>query len=96
MSEPSIFEVVDRLAHGFKSLGLEVPDCVLLKSHDEGMQLISMLHHQRLFYTAGDPRFGKPIEHPDGSCWMQAEIYGIKIRWPAMKMSLPKGRYVWT
>ena len=89
-------QAVTRIVHEFRVAGLEVPDCILLKSHDEGMRLLAQLQkNPYLVYRAGDSAFGKPIEHPDGTCWMQVEVYGVKIRWPAMKMMVPKGGDVW-
>lgn len=93
-----IFEVIAKMAHDFKSAGLEPPECVVLKSHDEGVRLMSALHQRRFMtFQAGDPRSaGRPIEHPDGSCFMECEIYGIKVRWPAVKFALKNGGYVWS
>ena len=37
----------------------------------------------------------KPVEHPDGSMWMQAEFAGMKIHWPANRYATQAGGYVW-
>jgi hypothetical protein len=88
-------EAVGRCVNTFKAAGFEPPDCIVLKSHEQGIRLLSQL--RGISYIAGDPRLGgKVIEHPDGSCWMQAEVYGVKVRWPAVKMALPNGGYIWT
>lgn len=90
-------EAVGRCVHTFKAAGFDAPDCIILKSHEQGIRMLCELRDQKqMIYHAGDPRMGKIIEHPDGSCWMEAEVYGVKIRWPAVKMALQKGGYVWT
>jgi aminoglycoside/choline kinase family phosphotransferase len=90
-------EAVGRCVHTFKAAGFAAPDCILLKDHEQGIRMLSELRNMEMMtYRAGDPRMGKVIEHPDGTCWMQAEVYGVKIRWPAVKMALPEGGYVWT
>jgi hypothetical protein len=90
-------EAVGRCVHTFKAAGFEPPDCILLKNHEQGIRMLTQLREMpTMVYRAGDPRMGKVIEHPDGSCWMQVEVYGVKIRWPAVKMALPKGGYIWT
>lgn len=47
----------------------------------------------QLYFRPGE--YGKPIEHPDGSVWMEVEVYGLKIRWPALKYALQSGGYKW-
>ncbi len=80
---------------GFRSAGLDVPEVIILKDHDQGMRLISKVHQHNLYAKAGDSMWGKPIEQPDGSVYMEIELMGMKIRWPAMKMALQKGGYSW-
>lgn len=91
-----LIDVLARIAHDFRSLGLEAPDAILLKDHEQGMRLLHALHQmEHIIAPMGSERGGKVIEHPDGSVWMQAEVYGMKVRWPAMRMAKPGGGYVW-
>ena len=45
--------------------------------------------------TLGDPKLGRPVDMPDGSVWMEITIYGLKIRWPALRYPVPQGGYTW-
>lgn len=91
-----IIDALMRISHEFKSLDMEVPEAILLKNHDQGMRLLGALHQMSYMMIPFDSeRGGKAIEHPDGSVWMQAEVYGMKVRWPAKKLARPDGGYVW-
>ncbi len=91
-----ILDAIAGIGVGFRSADLDVPEVIILKSHDQGMRFISMIHQRYLYAKAGDPMLGKPIEQPDGSVYMEIELMGMKIRWPAMKMAMQKGGYSWT
>lgn len=92
-----IVDALMRISHEFQMLGLKVPEAILLKDHEQGIRLLGQLHQMHfMVIPAGSERAGKVIEHPDGSVWMQAEVYGMKIKWPAMKLAQPEGGYVWT
>jgi hypothetical protein len=85
-----------RISHEFRSLNLEPPSAIILADHEQGMRLLGLLHQMKyMVLTVGTERLGKPIEHPDGSVYMQIEIYGMKVQWPALKMALPDGGYAW-
>jgi hypothetical protein len=91
-----IIDALTRISAEFRSLNLDVPDAILLKTHDQGMQALCQLHRRTsLIVPMGSDRGGKVIEHPDGSAWMEVEIYGIKVRWPAVKLAKQTGGFVW-
>ncbi len=89
-----IFEVLATIRNEFLRLGFQPPAAIILQSHDEGMRLLTNIAQMNLVI---DPvgKYGKPVEHPDGSTWMEIEVMGIKIRWPAKRFAQPGGGYVW-
>ena len=91
--DTDILEAFITIRRAFQGCNLEVPEAVILKSHEEGMRLLASIHQNNLHFTPG--KIGKPIEHPDGSVWMEMEVVGIKVRWLAMKFANPDGGYVW-
>ena len=92
-----ILDAIMRVSHAFRSCGLNSPAAIILATHEDGMRLVMSLHDMRqtMTWDAASDRMGKVIEHPDGSTWKEVEVYGMKIHYPAVKMALPKGGYVW-
>lgn len=91
-----IIDGLAKLRHEFLALNIKPPAAVLLEDHDEGMKVLHQVHQMNhLVIPLGSERGGKVIEHPDGSVWMEIELFGMKIRWPAMKLAKPEGGYVW-
>lgn len=92
-----IIDALAQVSRCFQSADLKPPAAILLADHDEGMRLLHMLHQMPyIVIPMGSDRGGKVIEHPDGSVWMEVEVYGIKVRWPAMRFAKPEGGYVWS
>lgn len=93
-------DILDALAHiriRFLSAGLKPPAAILLKDHEQGMRLLHAFHQLDTLTVPFDSnRGGKPIEHPDGSVWMEVEFYGMKVRWPANRLAKPDGGFVYT
>ncbi len=86
--------VIREMLHGFAAQGFEAPEALILKSHKDGMWLLrSILKTKHFRYVPGG--YGKPVEHPDGSVWMEIEVQGLKVRWPALKYAQESGGYVW-
>lgn len=68
--------------HGFKP-----PTVIHLASHEEGVKLLAAVSQQDLLiYAPGT--IGRPVETPGGAVWMEVEIFGMKIRWPANRYAL--------
>ena len=85
-----IVDAIARFRVAFLRENMKPPTTILLESHDEGMRLVHHLRQMdKFFYVIGDPDLGKPIEMADGSVYMQVEIMGMKVRWPANKYALP-------
>jgi hypothetical protein len=92
-----IVDAIARIGVEFRRLDLDVPQAIILKDHDQGVRLLCQLHQRNnLMIPFGSGLGGKPIEHPDGSVWMEVEVYGIRVRWPAVKFAKREGGYVWT
>jgi hypothetical protein len=95
-----VVDAIARIGVEFARLDLAVPAAILLKDHDQGTRLLAQLNRRfELTVSAGSDRrgwpVGWPVEHPDGSVWMEVEVFGIKVRWPAMKLAKREGGYVW-
>lgn len=91
-----IVDALMRIQREFRLLGMEPPSAILLKTHDQGMQLLSRLHQvMPLVVPLGSGRGGKVVEHPDGSVWMEVEIYGMRVLWPAARLAKHDGGFVW-
>ncbi len=89
-----IFDAIAEFRVAFASLDLNPPDVILLKSPEDGMRVLSELRQEHLMtFAAGS--VGQPVEHPDGSVWIEIEVYGMKIRWPAKKYATHDGGFKW-
>ena len=93
-------DIIDALAQiriAFKKAMLEPPTTLLLASHDEGMRFLSAIRQTNVWvYQIGDPNLSKPIEMADGSVWMEAQVMGFIIRWPANLIATQDGTWRWT
>jgi hypothetical protein len=85
-----IFDALYRLSAAFQQEGFDRPEAILLPTNEQGMRFISWLHHHH-----GDvihpPR---PWSDDDDKVWMEVELFGLKIRWPAREYIYPDGRVV--
>jgi hypothetical protein len=93
-----IMEALYDVRVAFKKCGLEVPEAIVLKTHEEGMRLLHQIRDKAGGWVY-DPQTGvagKPVEHPDGSMYMHMEVMGMNIRWPANRIAMQNGGYLWT
>ena len=89
-----IEDVIYSMAQGFAALQFDVPASINLKSHDDGMRLLSMMIGKNQWSAAlGSGRLGNPVHMADGSVYMEMELMGIKIRWPANRYATPSGDF---
>lgn len=89
-------DIIDAFAlvrHAFRAANLQPPTAIHLASHDEGMRFLRAVAQKNLMLRPGDPLMGKPIEMADGSVFMEAEVLGMKVRWPANKWAMPDGTW---
>lgn len=87
-----ILPIIDQFVIGLRAHRVDV-SAINLASHQDGMKLVAEVHHTNLVYEPG--KYGNPIEQPDGSVWMEMMIFGLKIRWPAMKYPQQGGGFTW-
>ena len=91
-----IFEVLFDTRAAFIAAGFESPAVITLATHDDGMKLLMTIQQRhQLIITSTSQQYGIPIEGPDGTVWMEIELMGLKIRWPANRMAFQDGRSRW-
>lgn len=92
-----IIEALYAVSVAFRKCNLEPPAAIILKNHEEGMRLLHSIRDMGNWTY--DPRTGaagKPVEHPDGTIYMSIEVLGMNIRWPANRLAMENGDYLWT
>lgn len=89
-----ILALAAEITAAFRKRGLHPPCAVVLGSHDDGMRLLAAIQGYRLVYMQPNKEI-VPVEHPDGSCWMELQWHGIKFHWPAKAYAIDEG-YVFT
>lgn len=77
----------------FISQNIKPPTAILLADNEQGMKLLSLLAGKNLVFQPG--QYGTPIEHSDGSIWMELDLFGMKIHWPAKSYALHDGSFKW-
>lgn len=83
-----------RVRTTFIAAGMEPPTVMLLKSHAEGMRFLTEVRQQENWVAlVGSHELGKPIEMADGSVWMECQVMGIAVRWPANQHATPDGSW---
>lgn len=94
-----LMDILDGLSstrRAFLAANLKPPTVLLLESHDEGMRFLSAFRQEAVWSVRiGDAALGKPIEMADGSIWMEIEVMGFKIRWPANRIAMPDGSWAY-
>lgn len=85
-----------RINAAFQASNLKPPTTILLESHEEGMRFISAVRQTNQWVAViGSPDLGWPVEMADGSVWMEVEVVGIKVRWPANRIATPDGSWAY-
>jgi hypothetical protein len=92
-----IIEALYAVSVAFRKCNLEPPAAIILKNHEEGMRLLhSIWDMGNWTYDPRTGAAGKPVEHPDGTIYMSIEVLGMNIRWPANRLAMENGDYLWT
>lgn len=90
-------DIMDALAsvrYAFRRANLEAPTTLLLANRDEGMRFLGAVRGQvRWSDKLVSVPLGSPVEMADGSMWMEMEVMGMKVRWPADRIATPDGRW---
>jgi hypothetical protein len=88
-----IVDAIARFRVAFLRENMEPPMAIYLSTHKEGMRFLSYMCGSNFWTTmVGDPRLGQPVETADG-IYMEVEIMGMKVRWPAQRIALPSGGF---
>ena len=89
-----IIDAIARFRVAFLRENMKPPTVIILPDHEEGMRLLSYLRDTSTWsVNIGDPRLGMPIEAADGTTYMEINIVGMKVRWPATKYAMPDGSW---
>ena len=92
INNPDILNGIARIRIAFQAVNLKPPTTILLESHDEGMRFLSEIRQTNQWIAViGSQDLGKPIEMADGSTWMEVQVMGIAVRWPANRIETPDG-----
>lgn len=90
-------DIVDAIAKfrvAFLRENMKPPEVIMLADHQQGMYLLSYLRDScNWTATLGSAALGKPVEMADGSVFMEIELVGMKVRWPANRYALPDGSW---
>lgn len=89
-----ILDALHQIRVSFEAANLSSPAAIVLSSHEDGMRFLSAIAAANLLYTVPSRHY-KPVEHPDGSIWMEAEFAGMRIHWPANRYATQAGGYVY-
>lgn len=76
----------------FLSINMKPPSAILLESHEEGILFLSEIRQVGFWVPSGSD-LGKPVEMADGSMWMEIQVMGIIVRWPANRIAMPDGSW---
>ena len=89
-----IIDAIARFRVAFLRENMKPPTVIILPDHEEGMRLLSYLRDTSTWSVAiGSPLLGIPIESADGTAYMEIDIVGMKVRWPANKYAMPDGSW---
>ena len=89
-----ILDGLARMRVAFLAANLKPPAVVLLDSHEEGTRFLSAIRQSNVWTAVvGSPDLGRPMEMADGSIWMEIEVMGMKVRWPANRYAHRDGSW---
>lgn len=88
-----ILDAVLRLQRAFKMHDMDAPEVLILKTREAGLRLEHFLASKNVVDMPQER--AKPVEHPDGSVYMEMEIAGMKVRYPANRVAISHAHYEW-
>lgn len=86
-----ILDAIAKARIAFTECGLEPPAAIELATHEDGFRFLCQIRQQP-HWTArlGSPDLGSVVEI-GGKHWMEVQVFGMKVRWPAKVMDTPWG-----
>ena len=88
-------EAVEALSSAFQSAAVQPPAMLTLADAEQGRQLVQAIKQQlgRAVCLPDDAVL--PVTDSDGSTWMEAQVRGIVVRWPATRGVTFTGQARW-
>lgn len=90
-------DILDNLARvrtAFLACDMRPPTVLQLETHEEGVRFLRELRRQDAWTAVvGSGALGSVVECADGSAYMQVEVMGMKVRWPANRIATPDGSW---
>ncbi len=90
-----VLDMLYSVRMAFRRADMEVPAAIVLASHEDGMRLLAAIDATGAMIYTVPGATAKPVEHPDGSIWMEVQFAGMKIHWPANRFAIQAGGYVY-
>ena len=91
----TILEAIEVLSRNFTSVSMQPPAKLTLADAEQGQQLMLAIKQQLGQAVRLPDDAVLPTTDPDGSAWMEAQVRGIVVRWPATMGITSTGQVRW-
>ena len=91
----TILEAIEVMSRAFQSAAVQPPAKLTLATPEQGRQLVLAIKQQLGRAACLPDDAVLPEIDPDGSTWMEAQVRGIVVRWPATRGVTATGRVRW-
>ena len=94
-SGTTILEAIEVLSHAFRSAAVLPLPRLSMADPEQGRQLVQAIKQQlgRAVCLPDDAVL--PVTDSDGSTWLEAQVRGIVVRWPATRGVTVTGQARW-
>jgi hypothetical protein len=87
-----ILDGIAALRVAFIKAELEPPKTILLNSNEQGVRFLMELRQSKFWVRHPlSKENGTPVEMADGSIYMEVDIMGVSVRWPANRYATSNG-----
>lgn len=93
-SDVDIVDAIAQFRVAFRRLDMEPPDVITFESQKDGYRFLHHLTQREVLRFSLRPERA-PIKVGDDH-WHEAEVVGMRFRWPARPIKLPNGGTGWT
>ncbi len=94
MNNGDLLDAIAQFRVAFKRIGIEPPDLMVFESRTKAIRFLHHVTQRDVIYFNLRPE-KEPIKVGD-EWWHEAEVVGMRFRWPARPVSLPNGGTGWT